>query len=258
LRNYWALRQGDRDFRGATHTFLEGYGQVINTLARGLDIRLNHKVQSIGYDKTGVTLETNRGKFQGDHVVVTLPLGVLKAGTVTFTPPLPKRKLEAIQRLGVGVANKIVLRFPEVFWPKTEFLGYTSEVAGQFVEWTNLARHTSAPILSIWSHGDYARRLERSTDADIVAQAMQVIRKMFGKDTRKPVAHRLSRWAADPAAAGSYSNMPVGSSVDDFDALAEPVEDRVFFAGEATNRDHHASVHGAFLSGLREARRIAG
>jgi monoamine oxidase len=171
---------------------------------------------------------------------------------------LPKAKTEAIGRVGFGVASKVVLRFPRAFWPKTEFLAYTSETSGQFVEWANLARHTSAPILSIWSHGDYARGLEKLKDAEIVAQAMQVIRKMFGADTKEPVAHLITRWASDPAAGGSYSNLPVGSAAQDYDVLAEPVGERLFFAGEATSRNHAASVHGAYLSGLREARRIMG
>jgi monoamine oxidase len=258
LRNYWATRTEAREFRGAYHTFIDGYSQVPTILARGLDIRLGHKVQAIAHNKNGVTVETNRAKFQGDYAVVTLPLGVLKTGAVTFMPALPRRKQEAIQQLGMGVANKVVLRFPRVFWPKTEFIGYTSETAGQFVEWTNLARHTSAPILSLWSHGDYARGLEKLKDAEIVAEAMRIIRKIFGGEAREPVAHLVSRWAADTAAGGSYSNMPVGSSSEDIDALAEPAGERLLFAGEATSRDHRASVHGAYLSGVREARRIAG
>jgi len=257
LGNYWEEEEKGKDFKGDRHSFPGGYGQIPRILARGLEVRLGHKVQAIAADKTGVSLDTNKGKLQGDYALVTLPLGVLKAGSVKLTPPLPERKVDAIRRLGMGTANKVVLRFPRVFWPKTEFLGYTSETPGQFVEWTNLAQHTSAPILSIWSHGDYARRLEKGTDAEIVAKAMQVVRKIFGGDARGPVAHLLTRWASDAEAGGSYSNLPVGSSREDFDALAEPVGDRLFFAGEATSREYHASVHGAYLSGLREARRIA-
>jgi monoamine oxidase len=205
-----------------------------------------------------VTLETNKGKLQGDLALVTLPLGVLKAGSVTFTPALPRRKMKAIERLGMEVANKVVLRFPRVFWPKAEFLGYTSDTLGQFVEWTNLARHTGAAILSIWTNGDYARHLEKQKDAEIEAEAMKVIVKIFGRAAQTPVGRLVTRWGSDPEAGGSYSNLPVGSLRADFDALAEPVGERLFFAGEATHRQRHASVHGAYLSGLREARRIAG
>jgi len=254
LRNYWA---DPDEWKGARHTFPEGYGQIPRILAQGLDIRLGHKVRAITHDNKGVSLDTNKGKFHGDCALVTLPLGVLKAGSVTFTPALPERKRAAIRQLGMGVANKVVLRFPRVFWPKAEFLGYASQIPGQFVEWTNLARHTSAPILSIWSHGDYARRLEKRTDAEIVAEAMQVIRKIFG-GVKDPVARLVTRWGSDAEAGGAYSNLPIGSSREDLDALAEPVGDRLFFAGEATSRAQHASVHGAYLSGMREARRIAG
>ena len=66
----------------------------------------------------------------------------------------------------------------------------------------------------------------------------------------------MTRWASDPLAGGSYSYFRVGAEAEDYDALAEPVGDRLFFAGEATNRTHPATVHGAHLSGLREARRI--
>ncbi len=254
LRSYWA---DPYEVKGVRHVFPDGYGQVPQLLAKGLDIRLGQKVKSVAYDSTGATVETSKGKLQGDFAVITLPLGVLKTGAVTFTPALPKRKLTAIGRLGVGVANKVVLRFPRVFWPKTEFIGYTSDTQGQFVEWTNVAHYTAAPILSIWSHGDYARGLEKLTDAQIEAQAMQVVHKMFPKAARDPVARLVTRWASDAEAGGAYSNLPVGSTLDDFDALAEPVGERLFFAGEATSRDRHGTVNGAYQSGLREARRIS-
>ena len=64
VRNYWADREEDRDFKGARHSFLDGYGQVPQVLARGLDIRLGHKVQTITHDKTGVSLATSKGKFR--------------------------------------------------------------------------------------------------------------------------------------------------------------------------------------------------
>ena len=66
-----------------------------------------------------------------------------------------------------------------------------------------------------------------------------------------------TQWASDPFAGGSYSYVPVGATGEEYDALAEPVGSRLFFAGEATSRDYHATVHGAYLSGLREAERIA-
>ena len=74
----------------------------------------------------------------------------------------------------------------------------------------------------------------------------------------EPTAFRVTRWASDPWTRGSYSYVPVAASGEDYDRLAEPVAERLFFAGEATNREFPATAHGAYLSGLREAVRIAG
>jgi monoamine oxidase len=79
---------------------------------------------------------------------------------------------------------------------------------------------------------------------------------MFGKTVPEPAAFRLTRWASDPFAFGSYSYLPPGATGTDRDALAEPVANRLFFAGEATHRQYPATVHGALLSGERAAKRI--
>lgn len=240
---------------GDYHVLPGGFSQITHSLAKDLDIRLNHVVDRIAYGGNGVEVTTNRGVFRSDYAIVTLPLGVLKMGKVAFDPPLPKRKLDAIASLGVGVAMKIVLRFPKQFWPDEQFIGYVSDTPGQFVEWTNLSAYAKAPILSLWSHGDIARAMERQSDDQLKKTVMQTIRKCF-VNAPDPVAMKASRWASDPFSFGAYSNLPLGSSYDCFDALAEPVHDRLFFAGESTIRRYHASAHGAYFSGRREARRI--
>jgi monoamine oxidase len=79
---------------------------------------------------------------------------------------------------------------------------------------------------------------------------------MYGSKIPDPEAWLITRWLSDPFAGGSYSHLPVGATPDDRAALAEPVADRVFLAGEATVVDQPATVHGAYLSGIREAQRI--
>jgi monoamine oxidase len=86
---------------------------------------------------------------------------------------------------------------------------------------------------------------------------MATLRRIYGEEIPEPEAWLITRWAHDPFAYGSYSYTPVGASSEDYEALAEPVEDRLFFAGEATYRERPATVHGAYLSGIREAKRIA-
>ena len=93
-------------------------------------------------------VRTNQGDFKASRAIVTLPLGVLKSGAVKFDPPLPARQQQAVRRLGMGVLNKLYLRFPQVFWPKeADLLGFISERRGQWVEWVNMAKFSGKPVL---------------------------------------------------------------------------------------------------------------
>lgn len=256
LRGQFAEDEPD-SFKGASLLFPDGYGQIPVRLAKGLDIKLEHVVTRITYDNKGVTVTTDQGTFQANRVIITLPLGVLKKGAIKFEPALPETKLQAIQRLGMGVANKIALRFEKTFWPEDrDFLYFAGKKGGEFVGWVNMKRYTPAPILVLWNHGDHARAVESLSMNDRKARAMEVIRGIFGTNIPAPKGAVVTRWMSDPFTRGSYSNLAVGSSYDDFDALAEPVENRLFFAGEATSRRHSATVHGAFITGIREALRV--
>ncbi len=97
---------------------------------------------------------------------------------------------------------------------------------------------------------------ELDSDETIAEHTVAILSRMLGEQVPDPVDGIVSRWASDPFAGGSYSFIPVGASPSDFDALAAPVGERLLFAGEATIKEYYATVHGAYLSGLREARRI--
>lgn len=236
-----------------------GFDRLIERLAAGLDIRMGHEVIRIEHDVDGVRVESSLGTFSADRVLITLPLGVLKAGQVTFAPALPQGKLAAIERLEMGLLNKVVLQYDERFWPaEADVLGFASRTPGMFPQFINLFAATGMPILVATIAGDYARALEPLSDEQIVARAQHALRSMFAaKTVPEPSAFRVTRWASDPWARGSYSYVPVRGSGADYDILGEPVGDRLFFAGEATNREYPATAHGAYLSGLREAARIA-
>ena len=112
------------------------------------------------------------------------------------------------------------------------------------------------PVLVAFKSGRAARADERQSDAELVAQLMSQLRQALGSAVTEPLAWHVTRWASDPLAGGSYSYLRVGATPDDYDRLAAPLADRLFFAGEATHRAHSATVHGAYLSGRREAERI--
>ena len=251
---YWDDAGG---FDGGDHLFPNGYGGIADGLARDLDIRLSHIVSRVAYDNSGVTISTNKGEFRGERAVITLPLGVLKGNSVTFAPALPARKREAIRKLGVGVLNKVYLRFPEAFWDtEYEMLGYVSQRKGEWCEWLNIYFYTKQPILLGFNAGTYGLAIEKLSDAEVIKAAMATLRTMYGNDTPQPTGSLITRWGRDPFAGCSYSHMGIDSTRDDLDILGEPVAKRLFFAGEATHPEYPATVHGALLSGRRAAEQI--
>lgn len=235
-----------------------GFDRLIEQLAKGLQIRQGQDVSRIEYDAAGVRVFAGSTPLAADLAVVTVPIGVLKSNRIAFRPELPQRKRAAIEKLEMGLLNKVALRYPRRFWPADkEFLGYMPREGAGFRHFVNLPPSSGEPILTAFAAGDHARDLERRDDRDIVAAAHETLQKMFGNRIPQPAGFRVTRWGADRFAFGSYSYVPLGGSGRDYDALAEPVLDRLLFAGEATHRQFPATVHGAYLSGLREAERAA-
>jgi len=230
-----------------------GYAQIPVLLARGLDIRLSEVVQSVKVNATGVEVQTEHGVFRGKCALVTLPLGVLQAGAVKFDPPLPEKKLAAIRRLGSGRLDKVCLRFDRAFWPEPHILNFTGSRPGEFAEWINAAAFLRVPVLYGYNAGTAAARFETKPAAEVTAAAVTALRSMFGRDVPDPQSAIVTQWGRDPFALGAYSYLPPGASARDFTVLGEPVGGQLFFAGEATSLKQNATVHGALLSGEREA-----
>lgn len=289
--NNLSLKHWDQDddfeFTGSHLTVRNGYSCVPVALAEGLDIRLNTAVKQIRHGSTGVeVLAANTRSsgglisFKADAVLSTLPLGVMKQAvqgnpnlpnTVQFIPPLPEWKVSSIQRLGFGNLNKVVLCFDRIFWdPNANLFGHvgsTTASRGELFLFWNLYR---APVLLALVAGEAAAIMENVSDDVIVGRCLAVLKGIFGS-VPQPRETVVTRWRADPWSRGSYSYVATGSSGSDYDILATPVTPpsvvpgatqpqslpRLFFAGEHTIRNYPATVHGALLSGLREAGRIS-
>ncbi len=240
--------------------FIDGAQALTASLATDLDIRLGHVVTKIEHGERGVRVQTSQGEFSGDAAIVTLPLGVLKAETVEFSPPLPDDKRRAIANLGMGALTKIVLRFAEPFWPERQYVFgcLSSQPDREPLAIVNLFKTHRLPALVLLVGGEHGIALEQLGDAAVQERAMAVIRRAFGDDAPAPLGITVTRWAADPFARGAYSYMAVGATPEDLERLAAPVGKSLFFAGEATARSHWACLHGAYVSGLREAVRLTG
>ncbi|CAB1334927.1 unnamed protein product, partial [Coregonus sp. 'balchen'] len=242
-------KDDDFEFTGSHLTVRNGYSCVPVALAEGLDIKLNTAVRQVRYTASGCEViavntrsTTQTFIYKCDAVLCTLPLGVMKQQppAVQFVPPLPEWKTSAIQRMGFGNLNKVVLCFDRVFWdPSVNLFGHvgsTTASRGELFLFWNLYK---APILLALMAGEAAGIMENISDDVIVGRCLAILKGIFGSSAPKETV--VTRWRADPWARGSYSY---------------PVP-RLFFAGEHTIRNYPATVHGALLSGLREAGRIA-
>jgi monoamine oxidase len=246
-----------QEFDGNDVLFAQGFGAIAEFLADGLDIKLRQIVREVQWGESPARVITQDFEYEADHVVVTLPLGVLQAGKVSFTPDLPQGKREAITKLGMGVLNKCYLRFKEPFWPTdVDWLEYVSETPGAWTQWVSFWRVAKQPVLLGFNAAERGREIERLSDKEIVASAMKTLRTIYGEHIPEPTGFQITRWATDPFAFGSYSFNAVGSTPSMRSTLASPLSEKVFFAGEATHSEYFATAHGAYLSGLLAAEAI--
>ena len=238
-----------------------GFIQLIDDAAQGLDIRLNAPVQRIQWSEQGTAAVLKSGEtIAADRVVVTVPLGLLRAGLPTLDPLPPLVQQQAIGRLGygAGVLGKIYLRFPHRFWPEQpKWFGRLPDgpdKRGTFNTFVSHLDETGLPILLSFSNGATAARLDRSaSDAEVAEVAMSSLRKMFGNAIPEPEVVVFPRWLSDPWSLGGYSYPGVGSAPEDRETHARPLARRVFFAGEATEPVEYGTVHAALWSAEQSA-----
>jgi monoamine oxidase len=246
------------DFPGDEAVVTPGFGPILTHLAKGLDIRLGEPVTTISPAARGVTVTTTRGLHQADCAVITLPLGVLQSGRVTFIEPLDASRQRAIDGLGMGILNKCVLRFDRVFWPEdADWIDFLSPAQTLWADWTSYLQATGKPLLAGFNAARTADEVEALDDRATTALAMEALRAMFGRSVPDPLGSQVSRWRQDPFALGAYSFKAVGTSKKDRKALfGLDWDGRLHFAGEATSRDQPATVHGALITGREAAKAI--
>ena len=257
-----SLSQWDEDYEygGGDYQFAEGCSALVDFLATecarlGVEIQTGAIVRSIDWSARAVRVGAGQQDFEASQAVVTLPLGALKRGAVEFRGKMPEAKQRAVQRLGAGTLNKVVMAFRKRFWPaEAHYFGCLGEAAETPIDFWNLEPVTGKPLLAALVGGSAAVRLEDMSDGEIQQLVLAPLRRAFGTRVDEPLALEVTRWARDPFAHGAYSHVPPGGTYDDYGALAEPIGDRLFFAGEATNTRYPSTVHGAYESGLRAAR----
>jgi monoamine oxidase len=251
----------DRSFR-----MLAGYDELVKWLWHGIDsrladLRLNTEVRAIRWHRGEAEVETAHGVFKGAKVVITAPIGVLAAGAIHFDPEPPV--LPAVcEAMDMGQTVRIILRFRERFWERggkehLSFLFSDDEVMPTW--WT--AVPARAPVITGWSAGPKAAQLLGRSEQWIAGEAVRALARVVGCQPgfaldRLEACH-YHDWHADPWSRGAYCFVrPGGMDVQRW--LGQPVEETLYFAGEATEATGNCgTVHGAITSGVNAGRAAA-
>ena len=268
------------------------YQHIADTLASDIPsecIHFNSEVQSIHWTPTGglkdtptpltlapVTITcTNGTTYQADHVIVTASLGVLQQRcdssypTPLFCPQLPQDKLAAINKLGMGKGNTIILEFPkplvpgrhrsiELYWLEKDY-SYPHQYPWATRQYI-LVRVGNSNIYKAWFTGEDALAVENATETEIAEGMCLVLEKFLKQPIERPLRVEKSAWCQNKLFLGSYSYYAKGSTSHDIETLSQPISGstalQVLFAGEATHQTLFSTTHGAYDTGVREANRL--
>ncbi|KAL7536166.1 hypothetical protein ACHAWF_005382 [Thalassiosira exigua] len=243
-----------------------GYGSVAKSVASKLDadIRTNSTVTGVHEVDNGVvvTYEQN-GELRAvgaSTVLVTVSLGVLKAGTIDFSPPLPHWKRNAIDNMGFGTLNKVILYWKherDVVWPEdsywVELITPEDDTSGKWTNFFNPTKLKGVPCLEGWIGGEEATTAEELTEEEILKDVMASLRSMF-PTIRDPDEYFVTRWGRDERFRGSYSYAVAGRNHTQDRADLQKRVGRVWFAGEAAASSWSGTTGGAWITGHQAAR----
>lgn len=234
-----------------------GYDRLVSGLLASANVLTGRAVHHIREQPGRVAVETADGEtFEADFALVTVPLGVLQAGGVTFNPVLPQAKQHALGRLRMGHFNKVAMQFSEKFWSgDTDFLVFLNDLQKNLGIAVNFHHYGGKPVLVALPVAASARWVEQAGEQAVRQHWTDILHRAYPNRNIDIQNLKITGWGTDPYAQGAYSFVPVGSGTADFEALAAP-HGRIHFAGEATISRWHSTVHGAYLSGVREAERV--
>ncbi len=247
----------DEEFGGSEELIINGYDRITDFLAKDINIVFNQKVEEVNWETPVVKVKTLTDDFFCDYVVCTIPLNILKSQVVTFTPDLPENKLSAMNGLEMGIVNKFLLTWNNAFWDNTQhFFGYTPLEKGKFNYFLNLKPFTGNNALVTFAYGEFAKISENLNDEDCKEEILNHLKAIHGNNVKNPTFFIRTKWGQNPDIKGSYTYVSKLGKSSDFDIMASSLENKVFFAGEHTSREYRGTVHGAYLSGTREADKI--
>jgi polyamine oxidase len=247
LLNHCASEMGAA-FEGDDLIIINGFGRLPEKLAKGLDVKLGEAVESVRRTSSGVSVLSSKTRYTASYCICTVPLGVLKAGAIKFESALPDTHFEAISRIGFGSFAKAIVTFQsEAVLPKTN-VAFAPNKRRVFRNLVGLSGIAGRPAVMAYAGGEDAMKAAKMTDREIaqeIAESVALARRSASSRIDKVI---VSRWSEDPFAQGAYSYPGITTKAEDFETLAKPVDDRLYFAGEAMST-YFGTVHGAHISG---------
>jgi len=251
-----SARDYQRLWSGEDYVVPSGYGNLVSRYGAGLDIRLNQQVTAIDWSGSGVAVTTAAGTLKARACIVTVPVGVLKAGAIRFTPALPARTQGALAGIGMGALTKIALKVEGDRFDITPGTTYFEAGAAQrLISFEFFA--DDRDLVIGYCGGDFARDLSTAGADAAREQVVDLLTAMVGGNFRKaagPVS--FPAWWTDPFSHGSYSVCLPGHA-EARDILAEPIAGKLWLAGEATAGGGAMTAGGATLAGRTAAAAVA-
>ncbi|MCH7868301.1 MAG: FAD-dependent oxidoreductase [Myxococcales bacterium] len=232
-----------------------GYGALIHEFGKDLPVDLGAAVKSIAWSGDGVESRTSKGTISSKVAIVTVSTGVLAANRIRFEPGLPDTTRAAIAALPMGRLAKVAIQFDRnIYGSYTDdcFVYYDSPHASMCI----ITGYGDSTMAVAYAGGPLADELEALGVEGAADYLLDRLEKVFDSKLRQYVtATDCTQWGSDPNVGGSYTIALVGHAGARV-ALAEPIENRLFFAGEATSEHHYGYAHGAFLEGRAAAEKV--
>jgi len=245
-----------RLYDGGNLVVPQGYGTLVARFGEGVPVKLGVAATAIDWSGQGVKVATSSGEIRARAAIITVPLGVLKAERIGFTPALPREMLTALDGLAMGALSKMILKFEGTRLDATPDM-HLIETGGaepgmSFEMWP-----FGQDVVVAWYGADYARRINDLPEEEAVRHMLARLVRIVGRDAEKAFrGGRRYGWSADPFSIGSYSYARPGQGRAR-DILRMPVGNRLWFAGEAMAGRASMTVGGAHQTGQHAVEMIA-
>lgn len=246
-------------YSGDEVIFPQGYIQIIDALSKNINVLTNKVVQRIDYSQDIIRIITKNGEcFSASQVIVTVPLGVLKKHHIQFFPELSQKKTKAINDLGFGTFNKLIVSFDQCFWKSLKHGQSNNMYIYNQHRWLNfldISELYRQPTLLFLFGGASATWIENTSCEDIW-QNMSMSLELIFDEIPQPIQIFKTEWGKDQFSEGSFSYHSAEQTSDQIEILKEPIQKKVFFAGEHLASFGAGTVHGAYLSALEVVKKL--